>query len=472
MARKKLTTTTKKSAAALSQAKVRALVKSTLASEKNKSYAGTIGTLDLGGNADKMRKVSTSDLNQKYYEQSEPLRKAIDTAAKGVVVGGYHLNPWKGEKMNDRHAIIIHRFLDEPNDEDEWSDMLRDISLDMLTYGDAYQEITVDVPKYMRFKRQLNDSRVDPYNVDLPYKLYRLNPKTMKIETDSHGKVTKYVQQNGTEKIKFNPEQVIHYKFSSPLDDTYGLAPGATLKNLIASYIYATVYNADFFENNATPRLHIDLGTGAKQEDINAFITLAEKNLKGQPHKNLVTGGGVVVKPISLRNDEEFQEYRKGIMLEILSQVGVPPFVAGIVDGNGGSAPDQINIFKSLCVKPIQQIEASRINRKIIKQLFIGVKLTFKFNPVDSLDAGYVAELDERDLRNQIRTVNEVRAARGLPPVAWGDQPIIPFSDASMAQLPGSGSKATGNSDDAIAAKDKEIERLKKKLKKSKKSEE
>ena len=248
----------------------------------------------------------------------------------------------------------------------------------------------------------------------------------------------------------------------------------AGVGDYITSYIYATVYNADFFENNATPRLHIDLGDGAQQEDINAFITLAEKNLKGQPHKNLVTGGGVVVKPISLRNDEEFQEYRKGIMLEILSQVGVPPFVAGLVDSNGSSAPDQINIFKSLCVKPIQQIQASRINRKIIKQLFIGVKLTFKFNPVDSLDAGYVAELDERDLKNQIRTVNEVRAARGLPPVAWGDQPIIPFSDAAIAQLPGSGSgdgvgsKASKNNDDVIAAKDKEIENLKRKLKKTK----
>ncbi len=41
-----------------------------------------------------------------------------------------------------------------------------------------------------------------------------------------------------------------------------------------------------------------------------------------------------------------------------------------------------------------------------------------------------------------IRTINEVRADRGLAPVAWGDRPVIPFSDASLAVLPTAADKA------------------------------
>ena len=467
MKRKK--TVTKKSVAKMTPAKIRATVKATIAKEeKNKTYGGTIGTLDLGGTETKSREVSTAELNQMFYKTSEPLRKGIDTAAKGVVVGGYNFSPWRGEEFNERHSLVLHRFFDEPNDDDEWSDLLKDVALDLLTYGDAYQEVSVNVAKYLRFKKQLNDSRVDPYNVDIPYKLFRLNPKTMKIKTDKHGKVTGYTQSIGSEKVPFSPDQVIHYKFATPLDENYGTSPGATLKNLIASYIYATVYNAEFFENNATPRLHIDLGENATQEDCDKFIAQAEKVLKGQPHKNLVTGGGVTVNPISIRNDEEFQEYRNNIMLEILAQVGVPPFVAGITANTGTTAPDQINLFKSLTIKPIQQIIASRLNRKIIKKLFVGVKLTYNFNPVDSLDAGYVSTLDERDLRNQIRTVNEVRASRGLHKVEWGDAPIIPFSNAAIAQLDSDGnSNANANNNNNVnddAKKRKPKKKVKKEL--------
>ena len=159
-------------------------------------------------------------------------------------------------------------------------------------------------------------------------------------------------------------------------------------------------------------------------------------------------------------------------MLEILSQVGVPPFIAGIIQGSGTTAPDQINVFKSLAVKPIQQIISSRVNRKIIKQLFQGVKLTYNHNPVDSLDANYVSMLDERDLRNQIRTVNEVRASRGLHKVKWGDQPIIPFSNAAIAKLPaGSGEPAEeeDNNPDGNSVGNPDGKNRKKKKKKKKK---
>ena len=424
---------------------------------KVKSYAGSVGGLDLDSEGEKTRKVVNADLLRRFYQDTEPLRKAVDTTSRAVTIGRYHFEPWMSVKRDERHILILNRFFEDPNEEDEFVDLIRDISQDMLTFGDAYLEIVIDRLKWSRFIAQLNDKRVDPYNIEFPFSLFRLNPQTVKIETNAKGRVVGYTQKVGGDTIDFSASEVIHFKQSSPLDDNYGLAQSATLQNIIAAYIYATVYNAKFFENNATPRLHIDLGPNATDKDVTSFINKAEKELKGNPHKNLVTGGGVVVTPISLKNDEEFQVYQHNIRNEILTQYNVMPFVAGIVNDVGSTAPYQITIFKTLAVKPIQQIIESRVNKKIIKKLFPSVKLSFRFNPVDDMDASIVSELDTNDLKNQVRTINEVRQTRGLAPVEWGDTPVIPFSNAALAKLPTGKAKPEDENSNGKGKKKKDL---------------
>ena len=411
-----------------------------LLNDKVKTYGPSVGTLDIGTIDEKPRKVAEASLLKRLYRNSDPLRKGINVITDAAVVGGSHLEPWKGEKFNERHSMILYRFFEEPNEEDTMNDLNRDCGHDLLTYGDAYNEIVVDIKLLDKFRSQINDNRVDPYNVIIPFKLYRIDPETMKVETDSEGNITQYVQTVQGSQNEFSPSQVVHYKLSSPLDANYGLAPGSVMQNLIASYIYITDYNGKFFENNATPRLHIDLGEKADPKKLNEFIEQIEAKIKGQPHKNLITGGGVKVTPISLKVDEEFQNYSVTLRNEILSQMGVMPIIAGTMDNVGQTAELQVVLFKTLAVKPLQQIIEDRINRKIIKNLFKGIKLLYKFNPVDSLDAKYVSEIDSMDLKNQVRTINEVRETRGLPPVPWGYTPVIPFSNASLATLPTEGS--------------------------------
>ena len=36
----------------------------------------------------------------------------------------------------------------------------------------------------------------------------------------------------------------------------------------------------------------------------------------------------------------------------------------------------------------------------------------------------YLLQQEQSDLRLGVRTINEVRASRGLAPVAWGDKPL------------------------------------------------
>ena len=38
-------------------------------------------------------------------------------------------------------------------------------------------------------------------------------------------------------------------------------------------------------------------------------------------------------------------------------------------------------------------------------------------------------------MKNQVKSINEIRQEQGLSPVDWGDKPIIPWSDANSAIL-------------------------------------
>ena len=55
------------------------------------------------------------------------------------------------------------------------------------------------------------------------------------------------------------------------------------------------------------------------------------------------------------------------------------------------------------------------------------------FNPLGALDVQEQIKLEEHDLKNLIKTVNEVRLDRGLEATEWGNILMIPYSNAEQA---------------------------------------
>ena len=398
------------------------------------------------------RELVSADNLEKFFTTCPGVAKSVMLISKAVGMSGHHFSPRRFTELREGHVFMAEMVFRDPNEEDSGAVMQIDLAGDLLTYGDAYLEFRKDsllLNKWKNMSREIRTKKVDKnknfierlYKLQNPFAFYRINPKYMAIETDSTGKIKQYVQTVAGLKVgTYKPEDIIHFKLQNPIDEIYGMAPGAPLGNNIAAYIWAIQYNGLFFENNATPRLHIDLGKDAKQTDVDVFIAYAKKHLQGKPHANLVTRGGSEVNPIGLTNkDMEFNEYLKYNREEIFGNYGLMPFVAGIV--NKSSDPEQeIRIFKFLGVKPIQAVIQERMNKKVMtEENFPLAWIDFKFNAIDYLDLKDAIEIQEADLRNQIRTVNEIRQERGLMPVPWGDEPIIPFSDASKARLPVNG---------------------------------
>jgi HK97 family phage portal protein len=235
----------------------------------------------------------------------------------------------------------------------------------------------------------------------------------------------KQIDNMGNTISSWDQYQILHFRMPTPIDQIDGLPPSGTLSSNIAADIFARDYNGKFFQNNATPRLHIDLGNVSKEE-MEVFIGKCEQKLKGQPHKNLVTRGGVKIEPIGIKNsDMEFTEYQKDLGRKTMAKYRVPPLILGFLESTSSmSAESQIAMFKFLAVSPVRKIIASRINKMIMRKLFPGIRAKFVWNPVDKMDLMQQSQIDERDVKSNIKTINEVRTDRGLGGVTYGDAPI------------------------------------------------
>ena len=392
-------------------------------SERNVDVSGVSFTGDVE------RKHTTDEYLDEYYRLNDTISSCIDVTAFAAVGGGFHFAPLvEGQEINPNHRVMLHRFFNEINPDDESEDLLTETFMDLGSAGDCYWERVVSFKKLEPFLRYLKNPRGDPWEVSIPYQFYKVSGFNTKPQVGKDGKtIIGYIQKNSAGKVtaEWTREQIIHFRYPSPINEVRGVAPSATLGNTIAADIYASDYNGKFFENNATPRLHIDLGNVSKEE-LDAFIGKAKTELKGQPHKNLVTRGGVKVSPVGITNsDMEFSLYQKSLMQKILAKYRVPPSILGYGDiRNASESESSIALFKFLAVEPMRRIVASRINKRIIRPLFPFVKAKFAWNPVDALDLATRSKVDSTDLDKGIRSVNEIRAERGMSAVPWGSKPV------------------------------------------------
>ena len=423
-----------------------------------KTYMPSICTLDTsfyGATSD--RQDSTDNqIHERLYKVEEWSRSAIDAIARSCTSAGYHFSvkqyilPYIDKnKIDLSHKMsLIAKFFEMPNEKDHIEDLVWDIMIDLLVYGNAYLEKSFASNRLPRFNIDFENDTLNPLKFEkFPFKLYKLDAGQIAIKTNGK-RITKYEQRcNGKLVASFNPRQVIHFKYPGPGVDVYGLSPLKTLQNAMAADLLAGQFNAQFFSNNATPRLHIDLGNVGVKE-LQRFVERANTQLKGKPHSSLVTTGGATVNAISVNNkDMEFDIYAKRLRERIFAVLGMQPAILGLVSDTRDLA-HQISLFTNLTVKPLQKLVARRLNREVIMDFFKNTPIDYVFNPISSLDIeSYVKQMDA-DLKNLVKTINEVRRDRGLPSVAWGNTPIIPYSDASQAILPTDGDEEDEGDDD------------------------
>jgi PBSX family phage portal protein len=380
----------------------------------------------------------------KVYEISTYNYAAINAKVANIVGLGYDFVETK--KTNDAFDSItddkslerarrklsklrqdLHTWLDTTNDEDTFTQTLIKVFTDYEATGNGYIEIgrttagnigyIGHIPAKTMRVRRLRDGFIQ-----LLYgkAVYFSNFGDAEVENPIAGQEDR-------------PNEIIHLKKYTPMNNYYGVADIIAAQVSLAGNELSGRYNLDYFENKAVPRYIITVkGAKLSPESERKLLEFFQVGLKGKNHRSLYiplpgdtpdSKTEFKMEPVEANPQESsFNIYRKSNRDEILLAHRVPINKIGTPEGvNLAVARDADKTFKEQVCRPAQMILEKKLN-KIFEEKTDA--LTLKFNELTLTDEDTQSKIDERYLRMQVITPNEVRIRKGMIPIDGGDEVV------------------------------------------------
>ncbi len=393
-----------------------------------------------------------------FYDTNFANHAAVDTKVANMVGLGYdfhmtrqaeaRLEELDGDKLSfarrkiERTKQDVNGWVEDLNNTQTFVGTMEQVVTDMLATGNGYLEVG----------RTLSG--------DIGY-LGHVPAPTMRVRRMHDG----YIQLVADRVVYFKnfgatnenvvtddprPNEIIHFKQYSPLNTYYGIPDVIAALQSIKGDQFASQYNIDYFENKAVPRYIVTVkGAQLSPESEDRLFRFLQTGLKGQNHRTLYVplpsdseGNKVEFDMHPVENtvqDASFKDYRRQNRDDILMAHQVPLSKLGGVDGAAVAASiSQDRTFKEQVTRPVQR-HLNKIINKIIKEKTDLVEIAFK--EATLTDEVALSQINERYLRNQAVTPNEVREMIGLPQIRGGDEMV----DLSPGQQAQQRSEARGN---------------------------
>lgn len=256
--------------------------------------------------------------------------------------------------------------------------------------------------------------------------LWPLRPDLITIIADEKEMIKgyEYTREEDGKTIPILKEDMIHWKFPSPLQTYFGASPLAAAAMRIDSEEFATRFQRDFFLNNARPDAVLEMPNMPTAQQVKQIKKEWEKKYKGvgKNSKIAILGGGVKYQQISIsQKDMDYIEFIKATRDDILVAFKTPkPIVAITDDVNRANAETAMTIFLSETIKPELRAYVEKLNEMLIYPEF-GEEYYIDFDDPTPENRDQIVLEYASALQNNWMMINEVRQREGLPPIKGGN---------------------------------------------------
>lgn len=275
--------------------------------------------------------------------------------------------------------------------------------------------------------------------------LWNLRPDKITIikDPDNFIKGYKFSKDDGTSEF-FYPEEIVHFKYPSPLDEYYGISALSSASTRVETEQFAGNYQRDFFLNQARPDAVLTTPDMVDEEQKKEIRERFEKRHGGigNNSKVAVLEGDLKYQQISISQKEmDYIESMRFTRDDILVAFHVPkPIVAITDDVNRANAETAMYIFLSETIRPELDMLVEKINEMMIIPDF-GENLFIDFpDPTPENREQTLLEY-EKGIAHGWLLINEVRQREGLEPIEGGWQFYLPISSVPAGGLSGQASK-------------------------------
>ena len=266
----------------------------------------------------------------------------------------------------------------------------------------------------------------------VPVELYSMPSNLVEIVADTtfDNLVAGYIYGMPNSTNEFEPNEVLHQRQPNPLDMYYGKGWVSAAIEAIDLLESMGNYETNLLANEARPDWAVMVKDNMTDSQFQRLENSIKKKLRGNDKRGapFIFEGGMDAKTLSFSpRDLAFSEGENRKVEVIAAISGVPvsklkandPNLASAREGNLGWLRDTI--------LPYLVLDEQFLNRQLVPmfgQYSEGLFLAYD-NPVPQ-DEAALAAVAASDIAAGIRTRNEVRAERGLPPIEGGDEIMIP----------------------------------------------
>ncbi len=252
-----------------------------------------------------------------------------------------------------------------------------------------------------------------------------------------------FYEFRGEKLSEYPADRVIHFRFPDPRDPyAAGLSPlRACFEQVALTSEYAAMKRA-IYDNVGLPSVLIAPKEAIGPTERDRLETQwQQKFQRGGQGQALVADSGLDVTLLSQSmGDLAALADQKATKEDIANAFHIPlPFLSG--DTNLANLQAADHLHKTLAIVPRLRRRDEKLNEQLLPKFDATGRLFFATPDPTPANQQFALAQEQADLRWGVRTVNEIRTARGLAPVAWGDAPHRTVESPGMA-IPGN---APGN---------------------------
>lgn len=312
----------------------------------------------------------------------------------------------------------LYDLLDAPNPHMDYAELVELMTIDLLMVGNAYwmkQGVTED---------------------GRPLALYRMAPQYVKIVPGPFGPKRYEYQPPGTKKpLKFNPDEIMHFRLPNPHDAYYGMGLVQGGGRIYDLELALTDTEATYYEKKADPSLIVQSDRRVPRDVFNKLVSQMRRKYSGSSNAGelMVLESGLKATTLSTSASEAlFDKVTTLSRDRILAMFRISPLLLGYTSG---AAADQLSNarreFDTKTMRPFLTKLQKRITAGLVASY--GVEFVIDYNYVMPLEelikqVGSIAALPAI----KVREVRRQLAPFGIPE-STGDEEI----DETILNVPG-----------------------------------
>ena len=234
-----------------------------------------------------------------------------------------------------------------------------------------------------------------------------------------------FYEYRGQTTQQLPPERVIHFRFPDPHDPyRSGLSPLRACFEQAALTSEYTALKRSLYDNHGLPSVVLTPDEPISPDERDRLERQwHQKFTRGGQGKALVSDSSLRVTLLSQSMGDlaalaDIQATKE----DIANAFHVPlPFLSG--DTNLANLQAADHLHKTLAILPRLRRRDEKLNEQLLPLYDATGRLFFHTPDPTPANQQFALQQEQADLRFGVRTINEVRATRGLPPVAWGETP-------------------------------------------------